>query len=182
MPEPDREGPYNRLMDFESEQIFASAVDEVMDAFTDPEFFARLGRLEKIKAPQVVERSIEGGLVRMAIRYQAEVDLSGLVRRFVSEDKLSWIEHSEHDLATGRASFRMQPEHYTSLLQCSGTYLYEPLDEGGSRRIMAGSLHVRVPIGRSRVERVIVDDLQNTAAQAAGLVDEWLQERRSGPD
>jgi hypothetical protein len=93
------------------------------------------------------------------------------VTAVIDPRRLSWIEHSVHDLADGIMRFRIEPDHYADRLQASGQATIVARAGGGSRRTVTGSVRVRVLLAGPRVERVIVSGMRDNLAAEAPLVD-----------
>ena len=63
--------------------------------------------LPKLGPPEVLERTVDGDVVRLQIRYRFVGDLSPAVTAVLDPAKLTWVEHSTHDL--GRRSVTLPP-------------------------------------------------------------------------
>lgn len=160
-------------MRFRVEQLVPGSVPDVLGAFTDPEFLACLGQLAKVGDPEVLDRVQEGDTVRQRVRYRFTGDLSPAVTRVVDRTKLVWIDEHVYDLAAGRASFRIVPEHYADRLRCGGTEVFTA-DGDVTRREVDAELRVRWPIVGGLVERAIASGLRDHLAEEADLVSGWL--------
>ena len=160
-------------MRFRIEQGFGHPAAAVQTALLDPAFIARMAELPKLGGPQVLERRDGGGEVTMRVRYAFAGELSSAVRRVVDPARLTWIEESTTDVAAGRATFRIVPDHYGSMLRCSGTFTLTGVGTG-SRRLAEGELRVSVPLVAGKVERAILSGMEEHAAAEAELVDAWL--------
>jgi hypothetical protein len=131
--------------------------------------------LPKLGAPRVVGRELNGSVVTMRVRYAFAGDVSPTVRRVVDPARLTWIEESVTDTAAHRATFRIIPDNYGSLLRCDGTYAVRAAGPG-ALRVARGEVRVNVPLVGSKVERVIVSGMQEHAQAEADLVDTWLDQ------
>jgi hypothetical protein len=58
--------------------------------------------------------------------------------------------------------------------QCHGRYELEPLDGGGTRRVLHGSLVIKVPLIGGRAERQILPGLLKRIDVEAAALDQWL--------
>ena len=113
-------------------------------------------------------------LVSLGIREKAGPELIACPTCGRTEvDLLSMVEHSIHERAALRGTFRMVPDVYGSLMSCSGEYRYEPVD-GGSIRTMRGEFRIKLPVVGGRAERVVVDNLRRQNAVVATMVDDWV--------
>jgi hypothetical protein len=158
------------------EQVFDAPVDEVARAYTEPGLFERLGHLPKLGRPELVDRQEDGDVVRLQVRYRFTGDLSSAARRVVDPAKLSWVEHTTHDLANHLVDFRMAPDHYPDRLRSSGRYSFEPDGTGRTRRLTEGELVVRVPLVGGAVERAIVSGLGEHLAAEVPVVERFIEE------
>jgi hypothetical protein len=91
--------------------------------------------------------------------------------------KLGDAELLESSRVAHVAEHRVVPDHYADRLQCSYRATIEPVP-GGSRRVLAGTVKVRMPLVGGRVERAIGSGLAEHAAAEAALLDEWLARPR----
>ena len=161
-------------MRFRIEQRFGHDAGAVQAALLDPAFLARMGELPRLGGPEVLGRTEDGATVTMRVRYAFAGELSSAVRRVVDPARLTWVEESTTDVAAGRASFRIVPDHYGGMLRCAGTFT---LTAGapGCRRVAEGDLRVSVPLVAGKVERAIVSGMEEHAAAEADLMDAWLR-------
>jgi len=160
-------------MRFLIEQRFGHDAASVQAALLDLAFLARMGELPRLGGPEVLGRSEEGGAVTMRVRYAFAGHLSSAVRRVVDPARLTWVEESSTEVATGRASFRIVPDHYGAMLRCAGTFVLTAAG-AGCRRVAEGELRVSVPLVAGKVERAIVSGMEEHAAAEADLIDIWL--------
>ena len=161
-------------MRFRAEQGFKAPVDVVARAFTEPGFYALLGQLPKLGQPEVLEHRRDGDRVQLAVRYRFTGHVSGAVRRVIDPARLSWVEHSTHDLERLEVELRMVPDHYANRLRFSGRYAFSP-DGSGSRRVAEGEVVVTgVPLVGSAVERAIVSGIEEHLAGEVAVVERWV--------
>ena len=160
-------------MRFAIDQRFTSPADAVARAFTDPALYETLPDGPKLARPEVVAHEVTGDRVLLQIRYRFRGELSSAVRAVLDPDRLTWVEHSTHDLAAGSTTFVLRPDHYPDRLRCEGAYRVEATD-GASRRHGSGELKVRAPLVGGTVERTLVADLQAHLASEVALVDAFI--------
>ena len=160
-------------MHFRLEQLFRAPVAAVARAYTEPAFYEQLGQLPKLGRPEVLERDEDGHLVRLEIRYRFTGDLSPAVRRVIDPERLTWVEHTVHDLARLEVDFRMAPDHYADKLRSAGRYRFEA-DGDRTRRVADGDLSVRVPIVGGAVERAIISGIRGHLTDEVGVVESFL--------
>jgi hypothetical protein len=161
-------------MRFRIEQRFDGSLPAVEDALVDPRFLERLGELPKLGRPTLLRREEEGGLVHQSVHYEFTGDLNAAVRRVVDPRRLTWVEESTLDRATHRTTWRIVPDHYGSLLRCSGSFQLEAIDDERTRRVADAEIKVTVPLVGGKVERAIVSGLEEHAELERAVTNEWL--------
>src|SRR5262245_53089968 len=161
-------------MDFTVDQVFAASGDGVARAYADPALYDHLVGLPKLDRPEVLDHRVDGTTVRLAIRYRFVGDLSAAVTAVVDPRRLSWVEHSIHDLAARRIRYKLAPDHYADRLQSAGTCAITDRDNGGSVRTVKGSLKVKALIVGGAVERAIVSGLREHLAGEVALVERYV--------
>ena len=92
------------------------------------------------------------------VRFAFTGSVSSAVRRVIDPTKMSWITRTEVRPAEARTHWTVLPDHYPDRLSASGSYRFEPGDEGTVVTV-DGDLKVHVPIVGRSVERVIVSGL-----------------------
>ena len=162
-------------MKFAFEQRFAHPLADVQRALLDENFIASMATLPKLGAPEVLGREVAGAVVTLRVRYAFTGDLSASVRRVVDPTKLTWVELSVTDTSAHTATFTILPDNYGSLLKCSGTYELTTAGNGAAREAR-GEVRVNVPLFGGKVERAIVQGMQEHAQAEAELVDSWLHD------
>lgn len=161
---------------FRVEQVFEAPVDAVARAFTEPGFYALLGQLPTLGRPEVLDHRHEGDRVELAVRYRFTGHVSGAVRKVLDPDRLTWVEHSIHDLERREVELRMVPDHYANRLRLSGRYAFSP-DGSGTRRVADGDVAVTgVPLLGSAVERGLVSGIEEHLADEVAIVERWVAE------
>lgn len=161
-------------MRFRIEQRFGLPLDEVEAALYDPRFITRMAELPRLGNPQLLLHEIDGPALHQQVRYAFAGELSSSVRAVVDPDRLSWVEDSTTDMSAHRAEFRIIPDHYASLLRCSGTFALDPRLPGGCVRVAEGEIKVSVPLVGGKVERAIVSGMDEHAQAEIGLLEEWV--------
>jgi hypothetical protein len=162
---------------FELVQRYASPVADVEAAFIDPALLARLGALNEMGRPQLLDQATEGDVVRQRVRYAFSGHLAPAATAVVDRDRLTWVQDSVLDRRTHRTEFRILPDHYADRLTSSGVVTLQETD-GGTARVTSAELSVRFPLVGGRVERAIVSGLREHSDAEAHHVQAWLDERR----
>ncbi|HEX6417308.1 MAG TPA: DUF2505 family protein [Acidimicrobiales bacterium] len=160
-------------MDFTVTQAFAADADRVAQAYASPELYGHLVGLRKLGTPEVLDHRVADDLVHLEIRYRFVGDLSPAVTAVVDPRRLTWVEHSTHDVAARTVSYHLVPDHYPDRLRSSGFGTVEPRGPGSLRRL-TGRLEVRALMVAGVVERAIVSGLREHMADEVVAVDRFL--------
>ncbi len=92
------------------DQPIAAGAEAVQAAFLDPAFYASLGELPGISAPEMRSSSRPSpGQARVVLGYRFAGDLNGPARRLLDPAKLTWAQVTEVDLASRRTEVGMVP-------------------------------------------------------------------------
>jgi len=160
-------------MDFTVTQAFDAAADDVARAYATSELYAQLVGLPKLGTPDVLDRREDGHVVRLQVRYRFVGDLSPAVTAVVDPRRLSWVEHSTHDLSARRVTYRLVPDHYADRLESSGSCTVEPAGDGCVRTV-AGRLKVKALLVGGAVEKAIVSGLREHLNGEVAVIDRFL--------
>lgn len=160
-------------MRFTIDQAFSFPPDVVASAYTDPDLYVAFQDLPKMSRPEVLSRELIDDKVELKIRYRFSGDLSPAARAVLDPSRLTWVEHSTHDLPTLTTVFRMVPDHYGDRFSCSGRYQFEP-DGPGARRHCEGEIKVRALLVGGAVENAIVSGLREHLVDEVALVQSFL--------
>jgi hypothetical protein len=161
---------------FMIDQRYAADADAVAAAYADPDLYAAHEDGPKLARPEVVAHRVEGDQVLLQVRYRFRGELSSAARAILDPERLTWVEHSTHDLATRRTTFVLRPDHYADRFRCEGSLQIGPTDEG-SRRQGSGEIKVRAPLVGGAVERTLVGDLQAHLAAEVAVVEAFVAQR-----
>lgn len=164
-------------MRFRIEQQVSAPLEAVEAALHDPEFLTHLGTLPKLGRPELLEQREEGGRLHQRVRYEFAGDLPSAARRFIDPSRLTWVEESTLDRTTHQAPFTIRPDHYGSLLRCSGTFSLTAAGEAACVRGAEGELSVGIPLVGGKAERAIVSGLREHAELEAAALARWIDGR-----
>jgi hypothetical protein len=132
-----------------------------------------MAELPKLGSAEVLSQSRTGDVVVQQVRYLFRAELSGAVTKVVDPDRLTWVEDSTVDLRAHATRCEIRPDAYANLLAGRYDASIEP-DGRGARRVITGTIKVKVPLVGGKVERAIVSGLQENAAAQATLLDQHL--------
>jgi hypothetical protein len=164
-------------VNFRIDQRIPAPLGAVEAALLDRDFIAATAGLPKLGAPEVLENVRDGDRAHQRIRYRFTAQLSGAVTRVVDPGKLTWVDDARYDLTMHTSRHRILPDNYADRLRASYDVALEPLGDS-ARRLVTGELTVHVPLVGGRVERVVVDGLEEHADAEAALLGRWIAEHR----
>jgi hypothetical protein len=162
---------------FAIEQRFAAPADEVARAFADPALYAAMVGMPKLTQPEVLHHDVEGDIVHLQVRFRFGGELAPAARAVIDPNRLTWVEHATHDLATHTARFTMQADHYHDRFRCSGAYRFERVDDSSCRRTGEADLKVKALLVGSAVEGAIVSGLKEHLVDEVPVVEAFLRDR-----
>jgi DNA-binding transcriptional regulator YbjK len=162
---------------FRIDQHIPAPLAAVEAALLDRDFVAATADLPKLGAPELLELQRDGDRAHQRVRYRFTAQLSGAVTRVIDPAKLTWVDDARYDLTSHTSRHRILPDNYADRLQASYDVALEPLGDS-TRRLVTGELTVHVPLVGGRVERAIVDGLEEHANAEAELLGRWIAERR----
>lgn len=160
-------------MRFETEQRFNGAPTEVIGRYTDDAFYDGLPEFSRVGQPRLVGHDRRGDQVTVRVHYRFTADLPSAAHAVIDADKLTWVEETVYDLAALTSTSRLLPDHYPDRLTASARSTFVASGDGTVRRIH-GELKVRMPLVGGRVERAIVDGLQEHLRDEAALINQRL--------
>jgi hypothetical protein len=161
----------------EVEHDFAAPRAAVADVLCDPAFQTRLD-LPDLSRPEVVASSVDGTARLLRLRYEYVGELDGVARRILGNRKLTWIQELRLDTVTFQGTLTFAAEQDADRLGGSADVAITALDDDrGSRRRIAGDLHVRVPVVGGPAERRIVPGLVRRLDVEAAALSEELSAR-----
>lgn len=163
-------------MKFDLTQRFSSPADAVTAAYADADLYPTLIGLPNLGGIEVLSRQEQDRRVDLRVRFRYTGDLPPGATAIVDPAKLTWVQETGHDLATGLTSFRLVPDNYPDRLQASGR-LVVAADGAGSTRTLTAELKVRAALVAGRVERALVDGLREYLAAEAPHVDGYIAGR-----
>ena len=161
-------------MRFELTQRFAAPAAAVAAAYADPGLYPTLVGLPKLGGIEVLDHRTTETEARLRVRFRFTGDLPAAVTAVIDPARLTWVQETTHDLATGATTFRLVPDHYPDRLRSSGRFTVTPSGADGSRRVVAGELKVHALLVAGRVESAIVSGLEEYLMAEAPAVDRYL--------
>ncbi len=157
----------------DSQEIAASA-PSVTEVLADPRFYVGRDSSEDVQAVEVVDHLEQGDRVTLKIRYAFTGELNAAARAILQPERLTWVQSSQHDLATGRIAFTILPDHYADRLRCNGRSVISTISENMTKRSVATELHVRAPLVANQVERALLDGLRRELEAQAEAIPRYV--------
>lgn len=164
-------------MRFRVAQTVGAPRKAVIGAITDPRLYQSMGPIGSLGAPDVLECSPDGDVVRMRIRYFFVGELSRAARAVLDPSKMSWVVDLDVDRKRKSAGFTMIPDHYPDRITSSGGYTFEK-SAGATEQIMEGDLTVHAPLVARVVENAIVSGLRGHMAEQSRVIERFVDEHR----
>jgi len=158
---------------FTIEQQLAGSPRAILDVLLDPAFVAARAALPKLGDAELLECTRDGDHAHQRIRLRFTAHLAPAVTAVIDPNRLTWVDDASYDLATHTAEHCIVPDHYADRLACSYRATLEEAGDG-SRRVLSGTVKVRMPLVGGKVERAIVSGLTEHATAEAALITEWL--------
>jgi hypothetical protein len=171
-------------MQFRVDQRFAASADDVLAMYCDTEFYATLEGLPRIGRPEVLSAvgpSDEGGKAdrfRLRLRYAFIGDLPRAALAVIEPKKLTWVEDTDFDLISRKATSNLLPDNYADRLTASAKSTIDDAGDGHSSRRVDGDLHIRMPFVGGQVEKAIVSGLREHLVAEEVVAARWLQDHR----
>lgn len=160
-------------MRFEISQDFRHEPRAVEEAYANPGLYPTLVGLPNLGDMEVLSHERDGDTVRMKIHTKFVREFSPAVAAAIDPKKLSWVQVSVHDLTAGTTTFEFVPDNYADRFSASGSTRSTPKG-AGAVRMLTGEVKVRAPLVGGRVEKAIVEGLQEYLAAEADLVDRFI--------
>lgn len=161
-------------MDFTAQNEFRSALDEVLEAYADPDLVGAVGAVAPLSAGELLDHRRDGDRVVVRTRYAYRGDLPPGAGSIVDPARLTWVQVTDLHLPTRRADVRLEPDHYADRLRAHAAERFEAAPSGGTLRRVDGELGVKLLMAGRAVERALVSGLQAWLANETAVVDRWV--------
>jgi len=159
---------------FTIEQQMAGTPKQVEAILLDPAFVDARASLPKLGDPELLENTLAGDHAHQRIRLRFTGDLAPAVTAVVDPARLTWVDDATYDLATHSSEHRIVPDHYAERLACTYRATLDA-EGGGTRRVLSGTVKVRMLLVGGKVEGAIVSGFREHAVAETALIDEWLR-------
>ncbi|MGH2754843.1 MAG: DUF2505 domain-containing protein [Actinomycetota bacterium] len=160
-------------MEFEVAHEFEADVERVAEALLDLDFQASLEDVGALAGRKVLSQEENGDKVVRRIRCVLDINVDGVVRKFIGDSDPAWVEVGEWDSSRAQWRWHIEPEAAAHLLEAAGKTVLLPSDNGTIRKV-TGTVKVKVPLYGGKVERWIIDGLERAYDEEAGYLARWL--------
>ncbi len=152
---------------FRIEHTFPAPVDVVLRHHMDEALHQACNEALS-SAERVLEskEEREDGSVVQRFRVKATADIPAAARKALKPEMLEWIEESVWHPDTQRFTWEIQPYVMRDKLRAAGELWYEPEGQE-TRRIVTGTIEIRIPIAGKVAEKVIVSSLKRSYEETA---------------
>jgi hypothetical protein len=162
-------------VDFVIEQTYAADPDDVARAYIESELYELIGEVSSRARPELLARTVDDvGKVLLQIRYRFAGGLNSAARAVLDPEKLSWVEHSIHEVARRHVEYRLVPDNYADRFRVAATCTTRRGPSGGAIRTVEGRLRVKAPLVARAVENAIVSGLREHLASETTAVERFL--------
>jgi hypothetical protein len=149
---------------FEIIHEFDIPLDALSLAVISPDLCQKLAkRLPNMESIQQKEHVVKDEKVERVWSYKANVRLPDFARAYVTPEMTAWDERSVYDIKKHSAEWvitpRVKPE-WRKFFTASGTYSLTTLDRGRTKRAVAGTVELRVPLLAPVGEKLIVAEVR----------------------
>ncbi|MFV0316327.1 MAG: DUF2505 domain-containing protein [Microthrixaceae bacterium] len=161
-------------MRFGFEQRWNASVSQVVELYTDEDFWRGVTGFSRTSAPEVLEVDVTATTARTRLRWKLEVDLPSEASRFIDPDDVAWVEDTTWDLGAATAQVAFEPAQGAALLRASASVAVVADGDEAVRRV-TGDLKVRIPLIGHKVENAIVDGIGEHLGEEADVVAPHLE-------
>jgi hypothetical protein len=159
---------------FTIEQQLAGTPTAIETVLLDAAFVEARASLPKLGDSELLENTRDGDHAHQRIRLRFTGDLAPAVTAVIDPKRLTWVDDASYDLIAHSSEHRIVPDHYADRLSCTYRATLDAA-AGGTRRVLSGSMKVRMLLVGGKVEGAIVSGLREHAAAETALIDEWLR-------
>ena len=152
----------------------AASAPAAIAVLADPAFYLDRPSDEDIRVRELVSHHVDGDRVTIELRCAFTGELNAAARALLEPARLTWVQASEHDLATGRVVFLILPDHYADRLNCRGRYVVTPDGHDASQRVVETELRVRAPLLAGQVERALIDGLRREMIAQSNAIPDFV--------
>ncbi|MBX3205400.1 MAG: DUF2505 family protein [Labilithrix sp.] len=151
-------------MHFEIVHEFDIPLDALELAVISPTLCQKLAhRLPNMESIQQKEHVLKDARLERVWSYRANVRMPAFARAYVTPEMMAWDERSTYDIKKHASEWtitpRVKPE-WRKYFASTGSYLLTSLDSGRTKRTVAGTVELRVPVLSQVAEKLIVAEVR----------------------
>jgi len=154
---------------FTEEQKWSASAEQVLAVYLDANFWTGLTNLSATSSPEVLEIKKNSTTARVRLHYVLAVELPKEASRFIDPNDVAWVEETTWSLSDMSAQVRFLADQASGLLKAHAS---AELTQHGSfaLRSIRGEVKVHIPLLGGRVEKVIVQGVQDHLREEAVAV------------
>jgi hypothetical protein len=161
-------------MDFEISHSFETDIETLSLVLLDEEYQRSLDDIGSLKERHLLSQEEESdGRVHRRVRCVLDLNLSGVAKSLLGNSDPAWIEEAIWHPEKTRWEWVIHPEVAKELLDAKGTIGIRDSDDG-TKRIVAGTVKVKVPVYGSKVEGWIVNGIERAYDEEAKRLAAWV--------
>lgn len=158
---------------FTEEQKWSATTQDVLEVYLDPSFWAGLTDLSATSSPEVLDIKRDSRTAVVRLHYVLSVELPKEASRFINPNDVAWVEETTWSLSDMSAEVRFLADQASQLMKASASAGLAQQGPDAVRSIR-GDVKVHIPLLGSRVEKVIVQGVQDHLKEEAAAVQDRL--------
>ena len=161
---------------FKIEHVWPVPRDIVLQHILDEELADRCNEvIRSVTRERIsVDRSDDGRVVQ---RFDVKANsVPAAARRVLKPEMLEWIEESRWDPAAEKFTWMIETKIMKDKIKCSGELYYDDLG-GKTRRVVLGTIEIKIPLAGRIAEKVIVGSLRQSYEEASRVESTYFQEK-----
>ncbi|MEX0767229.1 MAG: DUF2505 domain-containing protein [Microthrixaceae bacterium] len=160
-------------MRFTEEQEWSASAEDVLAVYLSADFWTGLKNLSATSSPEVLDITKNSTTAVVRLHYVLAVDLPKEASRFIDPNDVAWVEETTWSLPAMTAQVRFLADQASGLLKASASA--DLAQHGPSAlRSIRGEVKVHIPLLGGRVEKVIVQGVQDHLREEAVAVQDHL--------
>jgi hypothetical protein len=125
----------------------------------------------------VSQETQEDGKVVQRFEVKASADdIPAAARKVLPAAALQWTEESVWDPSTERFSWKIVTQVMQDKIHCDGSLYYENIGGGRTRRIVEGTIDIKIPLAGRMAEKVILGQLEKSYDDAGRAEEAYFKE------
>jgi hypothetical protein len=155
------------------EREFRATPARFWAVFFDRAYLAMVWQHARLRESEILDWRDDGATIRRRIRMIPHRELPLVIRKLTGAT-LEYIEESVFHRAENRVDIRVVPTLLTDRVLIAAEYKVTACAPDRLLRTFAGTISVNVPIVGKTIEKLVIDDVAKSYAEAAEVTDGWL--------